>query len=132
DTGLEVGDPAGRRALRRVRGLDMHHRAPAPPPRAAGLPEVLDRGVSVRHLLPAARPEAELAVDAEQDGRPRSDWIGDVADDFLRHEVSDLPVPAAPEHDQRHSRTPGPESKNGSRSRREARYDPRSRTEGGR
>jgi hypothetical protein len=99
DAGLEVGDPAGRRALRRIRGLDVGHRAAALPPRAARLPEVLDRGVGVRYLLPAARPEAELAVDAEQDSRIRCDRVRDVADGLLRHELSDLPVPAAPEYD---------------------------------
>ena len=79
--------------------LDVRHRAAALPPRTARLPEVPDRGVGVRHLLPVARPEAELAVDAEQDSRAGRDRIGDVADDLLGHGLSDLPVPAAPEHD---------------------------------
>ena len=41
----------------------------------------------------------EMAVDAEQDSRARRDGIGDVADDLIGHGLSDLPVPAAPEHD---------------------------------
>src|ERR1035438_3960330 len=40
-----------------------------------------------------------MAVDAEQDSRARRDGIGDVADDLIGHGLSDLPVPAAPEHD---------------------------------
>src|SRR6266496_4148839 len=63
----------------------------------------------MRYLLPAARPEAELAVDAEQDRRAGRDRIGDVAGDLLGHELSDLRVPAAAEHDHEHSRTPGSE-----------------------
>src|ERR1035438_99838 len=39
-----------------------------------------------------------MAVDAEQDSRARRDGIGDVADDLIGHGLSDLPVPAAPEH----------------------------------